>query len=221
MCVCVCVSSLRVCVCVCMCVCVCACVCAYVRACVRVCTCVRTCVCVLRIRVYARAHACVHECMCVHMCASTRNVHACACVHPCVSVCVCVCGGGGGGAGGGTYTEMNLSLPWGLLSPSESRRTPGASRPALCTRAASASRFQCNAPVRGSDCMIIILGGSRSVSCTGKLPHSDHRFPAPSSKLCQIYLRLWRGTLYLRAAVHRRGQRPPKGSGSDKTVEAT
>ena len=29
------------------------------------------------------------------------------------------------------------------------------------------------------------------------------------------------GILYLRAAVHRRGQRPPKGSGTDKTVEAT
>ena len=27
-------------------------------------------------------------------------------------------------------------------------------------------------------------------------------------------------TRYLRAAVHRRGQRPPKGSGTDKTVEA-
>ena len=27
--------------------------------------------------------------------------------------------------------------------------------------------------------------------------------------------------LYLRAAVHRRGQRPPKGLGSNKTVEAT
>ena len=26
---------------------------------------------------------------------------------------------------------------------------------------------------------------------------------------------------YLRAAVHRRGQRPPKSSGTDKTVEAT
>ena len=34
---------------------------------------------------------------------------------------------------------------------------------------------------------------------------------------CQIWLRHWRGTLYLRAAVHRRGQRPPKGL----TVEAT
>ena len=29
------------------------------------------------------------------------------------------------------------------------------------------------------------------------------------------------GTLYLRAAIHRRGQRPPKGLGTDKTVEAT
>ena len=30
-----------------------------------------------------------------------------------------------------------------------------------------------------------------------------------------------KGTLYLRAAVHRRGQRPPKGLGTDKAVEAT
>ena len=30
-----------------------------------------------------------------------------------------------------------------------------------------------------------------------------------------------KGTLYLRAAVHRRGQRPPKRLGTDKTVEAT
>ena len=29
------------------------------------------------------------------------------------------------------------------------------------------------------------------------------------------------GTLYLRAAVQRRGQRPPKGSGTNMTVEAT
>ena len=34
-------------------------------------------------------------------------------------------------------------------------------------------------------------------------PHSEHRFPAPSSKLCQIWLRHWRGTLYLRAAVRK------------------
>ena len=53
----------------------------------------------------------------------------------------------------------------------------------------------------------------------GSLPHSEHRFPAPSSKLCQIYWRHWRGTLYLRVAVHRRGQRPPKGSGTNMTVE--
>ena len=33
-------------------------------------------------------------------------------------------------------------------------------------------------------------------------------------KLCQNWLRYWKGTLYLRAAVHRRGQRLP-------TVEAT
>ena len=53
------------------------------------------------------------------------------------------------------------------------------------------------------------------------VPHSEHRFPAPSSKLCQIWLRHWRGTLYLCAAVHQRGQHPLKGSGTDKTVEAT
>ena len=50
--------------------------------------------------------------------------------------------------------------------------------------------------------------------------HSEHRFPAPSSKLCQIWLRHWRGTLYLRAAVQWRGQRPPKGSGTNMIVEA-
>ena len=55
----------------------------------------------------------------------------------------------------------------------------------------------------------------------GSAPHSEHRFPAPSSKPSQIWLCQWRGTLYLRAAVHRRGQRPPKGSGTNMTVEAT
>ena len=35
------------------------------------------------------------------------------------------------------------------------------------------------------------------------------------------YVRHWRGTLYLRgAAVHRRCQLPPKGLGTNKTVEA-
>ena len=51
--------------------------------------------------------------------------------------------------------------------------------------------------------------------------HSEHRFPAPSSKLCQIELRHWRGTVYFCAAVQRRGQRPPKGSSTNMTVEAT
>ena len=52
--------------------------------------------------------------------------------------------------------------------------------------------------------------------------HSEHCFLAPSSKLCHnIWLRHWRGTLYLRAAVQRRGQRPPKGSGTNMTVKAT
>ena len=47
-------------------------------------------------------------------------------------------------------------------------------------------------------------------SVTESYPHSEHRFPAPSSRLCQIWLRHWRGTLYLRAAVHRRGQHARK-----------
>ena len=47
--------------------------------------------------------------------------------------------------------------------------------------------------------------------------HSEHRFPAPSSKLCQILLHHWRGTLYLRSAVHWHGQYPPKGSGTNMT----
>ena len=46
---------------------------------------------------------------------------------------------------------------------------------------------------------------------------SEHLFPAPSSKPCQIWLRHWRGTLYLRTAIHRRGQRPPKGLGANQT----
>ena len=59
-----------------------------------------------------------------------------------------------------------------------------------------------------------------SLSNSSQCTHSKHRFPAPSSKLCQIWLRHWRGTLYLRAAVHRRGQRLPKGLGTNMTVEA-
>ena len=52
--------------------------------------------------------------------------------------------------------------------------------------------------------------------------HSEHRFPAPSPKLCQnCMVTPLKGTLYFRAAVQRRGQRPPKGSGTNMTVEAT
>ena len=57
--------------------------------------------------------------------------------------------------------------------------------------------------------------------CLEFAAHSEHRFPAPSSELCQIWLRHWRGTLYLRAGVQRRCQRSPKGSGTNITVEAT
>ena len=55
------------------------------------------------------------------------------------------------------------------------------------------------------------------------LQHSaQHRFPAPYSKLCQIWLRHSRDTVYLRAAVHRRGQRPLEGLGTDTIrLEAT
>ena len=57
-------------------------------------------------------------------------------------------------------------------------------------------------------------------------PHSAHRFLAPSSKLCQNWLRhllqfcfmsteasTWRGTLYLRATVYRRASAPSKRFG--------
>ena len=64
---------------------------------------------------------------------------------------------------------------------------------------------------------------AHSNSCFNKSPaasHSEHRFLAPSSKLFQIWLHHWKGTLYLRAAVHRRGRHPPKGLGTNMTVEA-
>ena len=44
---------------------------------------------------------------------------------------------------------------------------------------------------------------------SGLRSHSEHRFPAPSSKLWHICLRHWRGTLYLRTAVHWRGHAAP------------
>ena len=56
------------------------------------------------------------------------------------------------------------------------------------------------------------------------ITHAEHCFPGPSSKLCQSWLRHWRGTLHLHAAVHRCCQHPLKGLGTNytnKTVEAT
>ena len=49
---------------------------------------------------------------------------------------------------------------------------------------------------------------------------SEHCFSAPSSKLCQNWLRHWRGTLFLRTAVYRLCQHLPKSVGTNKTVEA-
>ena len=51
-------------------------------------------------------------------------------------------------------------------------------------------------------------------------PHSEHRFLAPSSSLCQIWLRHWRGTFYICTAVQWCSQHPPKGLGTNMTVEA-
>ena len=58
-----------------------------------------------------------------------------------------------------------------------------------------------------SDCHLIPFSCAISALF---LSHSEHRFSATSSKLCQNWLRHWRGTLYLRAAVHRCCQHPPK-----------
>ena len=60
-------------------------------------------------------------------------------------------------------------------------------------------------------------GGDRCSS--GDDPHSESRFPAPSSRLCHNWIRHWRGTLYLRTSVHRRCQRSPKDLGARKTVD--
>ena len=48
-------------------------------------------------------------------------------------------------------------------------------------------------------------------------PSIAFRHPPPNSARFSYATE---GALYLRAAVQRRGQRPPKGSGTDKTVEA-
>ena len=58
-------------------------------------------------------------------------------------------------------------------------------------------------------------------------PHLHTHFPAFSPSLISLVVsvdvkhHVDLGTLYLRTAVHRRGQRPAKGFGTDKTVEAT
>ena len=56
-------------------------------------------------------------------------------------------------------------------------------------------------------------------ACTA--PSSKHCLLPPSSKLCQNWLRLWGGTLYLCAAVHQCGLYRPKCRGANKTSEAT
>ena len=60
-----------------------------------------------------------------------------------------------------------------------------------------------------------------SVGKTCTAPSFKHCFLTPSSKLCQNWLCLWGGTLYLYAAVYRCGPHPPKCLGTDNTLEAT
>ena len=55
---------------------------------------------------------------------------------------------------------------------------------------------------------------------SGPTPSIAFRHLTPNSARFS-YATEGRGTLYLCAAVHRRGQRPPKGSGTNMTVEAT
>ena len=84
------------------------------------------------------------------------------------------------------------------------------------------SMCQCHTTSLSSACVKVISQYWRQhLSMLYHNPHSDHRIPAPSSKLYQIWLRHSVGTLYLRAAVHRRGQRPRKGLGTNMTVKAT
>ena len=77
----------------------------------------------------------------------------------------------------------------------------------------------------GSPCRRNQASGSgfkpATAQCSAFQPHSQHHFQAPSSKLCQNWLRHRRGTLYLRAAVHRRCQPPPNGLGTNKTGSNT
>ena len=49
-------------------------------------------------------------------------------------------------------------------------------------------------------------------------PHSEHRFPAPSSKTLPALVTPLKGhSISAQAAVHRHGQHPPKGSGTNMT----
>ena len=61
----------------------------------------------------------------------------------------------------------------------------------------------------------VVDAGEVCLNVLDKVPGiSEYRFLAPSSKLCQNWLRRWRDTIYLLAAVRRRCQRPPKGWGT-------
>ena len=51
--------------------------------------------------------------------------------------------------------------------------------------------------------------------------HSEHRFPEPSSKLCQNLVTPLKGCLLSPRSCPPTRQRPPKGLGTNKTVEAT
>ena len=72
-------------------------------------------------------------------------------------------------------------------------------------------------PNFGCHVFLTLLNGTKD----GLIPnHTPSRIAfqhLPPLKLCQNWLRHWRGTLYLRAAVHRRCQRPRKGLGTKKT----
>ena len=62
----------------------------------------------------------------------------------------------------------------------------------------------------------VVLHSSRThhTLCVCAFADSESSFPAPSSKLCRNWLRQWRGTLYLRAAVHRQSAPSEKDLGT-------
>ena len=75
----------------------------------------------------------------------------------------------------------------------------------------------------------VVLDDMPPCPCSLSLHHLPHPLPTLRAPLSGTLLQtlpdlvtpLKGGTLYLRAAVQRRGQLPPKISGTDKTVEAT